>query len=125
MLKTGLFDKNGNEIEIGNIVKLVLNDGEERVFEVCWKTVTRTVKCHPDFDDDYAKVNITGVVFCWEGYELFPCVDENGISDVSKMEVIEAGNCGRCQREDAPCDDCIRNGENCEYDCLVDRYYHE
>lgn len=87
-MKTGLYDKNGKEIKIGDITKLVLDDGEVRDFTVEFKTVKRTVKSHPGFDDEFATVNITGVVFCWEGYDLFPCVDENGISDVSKMEVI-------------------------------------
>lgn len=87
-LDTGLFDKNETPIKVGDRTRLVLDDGEVREFDVCLKTVNRVVKCHPDFDDEYAKVAITGVIFCWDGYDLFPCVDENGISDVSKMEVI-------------------------------------
>lgn len=87
-MQTGLLDKNGNEIGIGDKVRLVV-DGEERIFEVCFKTVKRTVKSHPDFVDRYAHVNITGVVFNWNGYDLFPCVDENGVPDNEKMEVIE------------------------------------
>ena len=87
-MDTGLFDKNETPIKVGDRTRLVLDDGEVREFDVCLKTVNRVVKCHPDFDDKYAKVAITGVVFCWNGYDLFPCVDENGISDVSKMEVI-------------------------------------
>lgn len=85
---TGLFDKNSTPIRIGDKTRLVLDDGDVREFDVCFKTVTRTVKCHPDFDDEYSKVAITGVVFCWNGYDLFPCVDECGIMDTSKMEVI-------------------------------------
>ena len=87
-MNTGLFDKNRNPIKVGDRTRLVLDDGEVREFDVCFKTVTRTVKCHPDFDDEFSKVNITGIVFCQNGYDLFPCVDENGVSDVSKMEVI-------------------------------------
>lgn len=87
-MDTGLFDKNKTPIKIGDRTRLVLDDGEVREFDVCLKTVNRVVKSHPDFDDEYEKVAITGVVFCWDGYDLFPCVDENGISDVSKMEVI-------------------------------------
>ena len=87
-MNTGLFDKNGTPIKVGDKTKLVLDNGEERVFDVCFDTVQRTVKCHPDFDDEYSKVAITGIVFCWNGYCLFPCIDENGVSDVSKMEVI-------------------------------------
>jgi len=74
-MKTGLFDKNGVAINVGDKTRLVLDDGEIRVFDVCLKTVNRTVKSHPDFDDEYAKVAITGIVFCWNGYDLFPCVD--------------------------------------------------
>ena len=87
-MDTGLFDKNKTPIRVGDRTRLVLDDGEVREFDVYLKTVNRVVKSHPDFDDEYAKVAITGVVFCWDGYDLFPCVDENGISDVSKMEVI-------------------------------------
>jgi len=85
---TGLFDKNGIEIKIGDTTRLVLDDGEIRDFHVEFKTVKRTVKSHADFEDEFANVNITGVVFCWEGYDLFPCADENGVSDVSKMEIV-------------------------------------
>ena len=123
-MKTGLKDKNGRDICFGNTVRLVLEDGEIRDFEVCLKTITRTVKCHKSFDDDYAKVNITGVVFSWNEYDLFPCVDENGVSEVSKMEVIDCSPCGRCQNEDG-CDRCIRNPENFEeFEDLQDNYYH-
>lgn len=87
-MKTGLFDKNSDEIKIGDTVRLILDDGEVRDFKVEFKTVKRIVKSHPDFDDDYAAVNITGVVFCWDGYDLFPCVDKNGISDISRMEIV-------------------------------------
>ncbi len=101
-MKTGLFDKNGVVINVGDKTRLVLDDGEIREFDVCLKTVKRTVKSHPDFDDKYAKVAITGIVFCWNGYDLFPCIDKNGISDVSKMEVIkntsDLGNGGPTDR---------------------------
>lgn len=58
---TGLLDKNRNEIKIGDTTRLVLDDGEVREFSVEFKTVKRTVKSHPDFDDEFANVNITGV----------------------------------------------------------------
>lgn len=87
-MNTGLFDKNGQEIKIGDRTRLILDDGEVREFDVCFKTVTRIVKNHPSFVDKYSKVSITGVVFQWKNYELFPCLDENGISDVSKMEIV-------------------------------------
>lgn len=87
-MDTGLVDKNGTPICIGDRTRLVLEDGEVREFDVCLKTVTRSVKSHPDFDGDYANVSITGIVFSWNGYDTFPIVDETGVSDVSKMEVI-------------------------------------
>lgn len=88
-MQTGLFDKNGTPINIGDKTRLVLDDGEVRVFDVCFKTVKRTtVKTLPGFEPETTEVSITGVFFCWEGYDLLPCVDENGISDVSKMEVM-------------------------------------
>lgn len=83
-----LIDKNGRLIKNGDRVRLVLDSGEVREFDVVYKTVVRTVKSHPDFDDKYAKVAITGMTFCWNGYDLFPCIDENGTSDVSRMEVL-------------------------------------
>ena len=88
-MNTGLKDKNGTPIEIGSRTRLVLASGEVREFDVQFKTVTRTVKNHPDFEGETSKVNITGVAFCWEGYDLFPCIDENGVSDTEKMEVIQ------------------------------------
>ena len=90
-MQTGLVDKNGHQIEVGDKVRLVV-DGEERIFDVCFKTVERTVKSHPDFIDRYARVNITGIVFVWNGYDLFSCVDENGIPDNEKMEIVEKGS---------------------------------
>lgn len=89
-METGLFDKNGKEIKVGGRTRLVLDDGEIREFDVCFKTVNRTtVKTLPGFEPETAEVSITGIFFCWEGNDLLPCVDENGVSDVSKMEVIE------------------------------------
>jgi hypothetical protein len=89
-MQTGLFDKNGNQIKVGDKVRLILDNGEERIFDVCFKTVSRTVKNHPDFVDRYAHVNITGIVFVWNGYDLFPCIDENGVPDNEKMEIVES-----------------------------------
>lgn len=85
---TGPKDKNRKKIFEGDIVKLILQDGEIRYFRVSIKSVTRKVLCHPDFDDEVSKVEITGVVFEWNGYELFPCVDTYGVPDYKMMEVI-------------------------------------
>lgn len=89
-MNTGLFDKNGTPIKVGDRTRLVLDDGEVREFGVCFKTVNRTtVKTLPGFDSETAEVAITGIFFCWEGNDLLPCVDGNGVSDVEKMEVIQ------------------------------------
>ena len=85
---TGLTDKNGRKIFEGDIVKLILPDGEIRYFKVTIKSVVRKVLCHPDFDDEVSKVEITGIVFEWNGYELFPCIDTYGVPDYKMMEVI-------------------------------------
>ena len=43
---------------------------------------------HHSFDDPTAKVAITGVVFQWGGFDLFPCVDEEGTRDNEKMTIV-------------------------------------
>mgnify|MGYP007111850874 FL=1 len=89
-MNTGLFDKNGTPINVGDRTRLVLEDGEVREFEVCFKTVQRiTIKTIRGFKPECVDVSITGIFFCWEGNDLLPCVDENGVSDVEKMEVIK------------------------------------
>ena len=86
-MNTGLRDKNGTEIKIGDRTRLVLPSGEVREFEVCFKTVKRTtVKTLPGFEPETAEVSITGIVFCWNGHDLFPCVDEEGVSDVGSNQ---------------------------------------
>lgn len=72
----------------GDITELVLPDGEVRWFKVDIRTVIREVISHPDFDAPTAKVVITGVVFLWNGFELFPCIDGNGVIDTSKMSIV-------------------------------------
>lgn len=89
IMNTGLFDKNGTPINIGDRTRLILDDGEVREFDVCFKTIRRTtVKTLPGFEPETAEVSITGIFFCWAGNDLLPCVDEDGVSDVEKMEVI-------------------------------------
>ncbi len=85
---TGLPDKNSKKIWENDITRLVLPNGEVRYFKVSFKKVVREVVCHPDFDDDVAKVELNAVCFEWNGYDLFPCVDVAGISDVAKMAVV-------------------------------------
>lgn len=87
-MNTGLFDKNNREIKVGDTVSLVLEDGEIRNFLVEFKTVERIIKCYSDFDEEYSTVNITGIVFSWNGYDLFPCINKKGVSDVTKMIII-------------------------------------
>jgi hypothetical protein len=81
-------DKNGDDIHVGDTVSLNV-DGAIRLFSVEYKTVIREVLSHPDFDAATARVAITGVVFCWNGYDLFPCVDGNGVPDNEKMVVYK------------------------------------
>lgn len=85
---TGLLDKDGKMIYEGDITELAMPDGDVRRFEVKINPVIREVVSHPDFDAPTAKVAITGVVFTWNGYDLFPCVDENGMIDTEKMSII-------------------------------------
>lgn len=89
-MNTGLYDRNGTPINVGDKTRLVLPDGEVRVFDVCFKTVQRTtIKTFPGFEPETIDVSITGIFFCWDGNDLLPCVDEDGVSDVSKMEVVK------------------------------------
>lgn len=85
---TGLEDKNSKLVFENDITKLILPDGEVRYFKVSFKKVIRKVLCHPDFDDDVARVELNAICFEWNGYELFPCIGEKGVSDISKMEVV-------------------------------------
>lgn len=85
----GLRDKNGDIIHVGDRTRLVLDNGEIREFDVVFTTHTRNVNCYQDFDDSHTNMSITGIFFKWLDYLLLPCVDGNGVSDVSKMEVIK------------------------------------
>ena len=119
-MDTGLFDKNGTPIKVGDRTRLVLDDGEVREFEVRYKTVNwTTVKTLPGFEPETAEVSITGVFFCWEGNDLLPCVDRNDVSDVSKMEVIkrvsevEFAECVGCKNDGVECMHCMRAYSDC------------
>lgn len=90
-MNTGLFDKNGMPINIGDKTRLALKNGEVREFDVCFKTVQRTtIKTLSGFEPESVDVSITGIFFCWNGNDLLPCVDEDGVSDTEKMEVIKS-----------------------------------
>ena len=59
-MNTGLFDKNGTPINVGDRTRLVLEDGEVREFEVCFKTVQRTtIKTLRGFEPESVDVSIT------------------------------------------------------------------
>ncbi|AKL96644.1 hypothetical protein CACET_c32000 [Clostridium aceticum] len=92
MKGTGLVDANGLEICVGHETELKLDDGSVRRFKVKEKTVIRRVVNHPDFIAGTSKVAITGIVFEWEGYDLFPCVDRDGVPDNEKMVIIGPHN---------------------------------
>lgn len=87
-MNTGLLDKNNNYIHVGDVVRLVLEDGDSRFFVVEFKTIERELNVTEGFDGDKQVFSITCVVFNWNGHDLLPCVHD-GISDVSKMEVIK------------------------------------
>lgn len=85
---TGLLDYNGKEIRIGHVTELTLRDGSTRKFKVKKKTVVREVVNLDGFINETSKVAITGIVFEWNGHNLFPCVDETGRPDNEKMIII-------------------------------------
>lgn len=87
---TGLKDKNGTSIRVGDKVLLYLPSGELRVFKVVYKTTIREFLALPGFDGLSVKVAVTGIVFEWKGHDLFPCVDEHGIPDTDRMVVHRA-----------------------------------
>lgn len=85
---TGLTDKDRKKIFENDVTKLILPNGEIRYFKASFKKVIRKVICHPDFDDDVAKVELGAICFEWNGYELFPCVDTFGVPDYKMMKVV-------------------------------------
>lgn len=84
---TGLTDQDDNELYDGDITALEV-DGDTRYFRVAIKTVERELVSHPSFSDETAKIVITGVVFEWNGFDLFPYVDENGVPDNKRMKKV-------------------------------------
>ena len=83
-------DKNGRHIWDNDITKLVLPDGEVRYFKVSikktiWSTISYTDFGYPEVPK---KIELNAVCFESDGHNWYPCLDENGVSDVDKMEVI-------------------------------------
>ena len=63
-MNTGLFDKNGTPINVGDKTRLILKYGEIREFDVCFKTVQRTtIKTLRGFEPGCVDVSITGIFF--------------------------------------------------------------
>ena len=86
---TKLQDRNGTWIFDGDITRLELDNGEIRYFTVKIETLQRMMmKTLPGFEPEASAVQITGVIFDWHGHKLLPNVDENGVSDVARMEVV-------------------------------------
>lgn len=83
---TGLKDKNGVRIFEGDIVQRNLKN-ESRVFLVEIKTVRRFMRPYSGFAGDSTLVDITGVVFTWGDFHLFPTVS-NGAADNERMQII-------------------------------------
>lgn len=93
MQTLNIFDKNRNEFHELDISKLVLADGEIRYFVAKIGTIERLVQVLEGFEGGIQKVQITGIYFEWtdevgETHQLLPCIDEFGVSDVSKMEIV-------------------------------------
>lgn len=76
---TGLFDKNGKPVDIGDRTRLISEDGNIREFEVCFKTLQGTT-------GEGVDVSLTGVFFCEDGQDYLPRVDKNGVSDMEKWK---------------------------------------
>ena len=83
-------DKNGKEMYTGDIVALEV-DGQAREFVVDKTTVDREYNTLPGFTGKERLADV--VIFRWidtEGiiHQLLPCVDDMGVSDTARMEII-------------------------------------
>lgn len=87
-------DRHGTPIYTGDITTLLV-DGEVREFEVIETTMDREYKTLPGFVGGTVKVRLSGVVaFRWTApdgkvFDLLPCVDDKGISDTERMEIVD------------------------------------
>lgn len=86
---TGYTDMSGAELYDQDLTELWV-EGERRVFKIRIREVIRNVENQPDFEEGTSKVSITGVVFEWLDYKLFPCVGETGKIDTENM--LKLGN---------------------------------
>lgn len=89
---TGYNDKKGKEMYTGDITTLVV-DGEKRTFEVVEINTDREYNTLKGFDGKAVKVRLQGVIaFKWvadnETYYLLPCVDDKGVCDTERMEIV-------------------------------------
>lgn len=86
-------DYKGRQMYTGDIVTLLV-DGEIREFVVDRATVDREYNTLPGFKGKTVKVRLSGVVvFRWidpDGiiHQLLPCVNEAGVADPYRMEII-------------------------------------
>ena len=83
-------DKNGRHILDNDITKLVSPDGKVRYFKVSikktiWSTISYTDFGYPEVPK---KIELNAVCFESDGHNWYPCLDENCVSDVDKMEVV-------------------------------------
>ncbi|MDT1946062.1 hypothetical protein CKN99_06005 [Carnobacterium maltaromaticum] len=90
---TGIKGINDVEIYGNDITKLVLPDGEVRYFVVKSGAIERWVHLQEGFRSGFYRIHTIGIYFEWidsegEIHKLLACVDENGVSDASKMEVV-------------------------------------
>lgn len=80
-------DKRGNEMYENDITELEV-DGEIRRFVVKEKEIERNVKILESFNGGYQKMKLKTIVFEFEGHDLLPCIDGDGICDTEKMTII-------------------------------------
>lgn len=89
-------DRHGKHMYTGDITTLEV-DGELREFEVVEITTTREYNTLPGLESEggTVKVRLSGVIaFRWvspdgKTYDLLPCVNEAGVADPFRMEIID------------------------------------
>jgi len=83
-----LLDIDRNEIYEDDILEYTFPNGDVRKFIVSIETVIREIVTYPNFYPKTCRVAITGVVFKWDGYKMFPCINGDGVCDNEKMKII-------------------------------------